>query len=260
MIVFSLIFAGPARPEDAQGIRSAREAKAQALRATLFHYYEKPTDFGRLLMDLDETGRGRLEFVLGFLAGVFAKHPDAIEVAKSTKLGRDTQSAVFQSPRLAEKYPEAIVAAKQWGWPLDQMTRIEPVPPLRQLRVEHRSILDALLGASLATGDEVYVRQIYDHYDSVASAGDVDIHDIVAVALLKPRSDKDGVEALKRKYSKNALKRLNLASWALAMLKGQAREHKFVAEALDRYAKEKPGSPTNEGFAQLRDEIAAKAR
>ncbi|MEJ0074144.1 MAG: hypothetical protein WDO17_01635 [Alphaproteobacteria bacterium] len=259
-IALSLILAAPARPQDRQSTLAAREAKAQELRITLYHYYEKPTDTGRLLMDLDETGWGRLEFVLGFLAGVFAKYPEAIEVAKGTKLGRETQSAVFHSLRLADRYSDAIAAARQWGWPLDQMTRVEMVTPLHQLKVEHRSTLDGLLGASLATGDEAYVRQIYDYYDGVVSAGDIDVRDIVATALLKPRSDKDAIEALKRKYSTEALKRLNLASWALVMLEGQAREHKFVAAALDRYAKEKLGSPTNEGFAQLRSAIAAKGR
>ena len=124
------------------------------------------------------------------------------------------------------------------------------------MKVEHRSILDALLGASFATGDEAYVRQIYDCYDSVASAGDVEVRDTVDAALLKPRRDKQAIEANKKKYSTDALKRLNLASWALLMLAGQAREHKFVADALDRYVKAQPNSPAAQGVNELRAAIA----
>src|SRR2546423_2320576 len=85
-IALSLILPSPACPQDRQSTLAAREAKAQELRVTLFHYYEKPIDVARLLMDLDETGRGRLEFVMGFLAGLFAKHAAAIEIAKGAKL------------------------------------------------------------------------------------------------------------------------------------------------------------------------------
>ena len=152
---------------------------------------------------------------------------------------------MVQSLRLADRHPDAIATAKQWGWPLDQMPTIKPVTPLRQLKAEHRATLDALWGASFATGDEAYVHQIYDCYDSVASTGEVNVRDIVAAGLLKPRRDKETIEAMEKKYSKEALKRLSLASWALVLLEGHAREHKFVAQALDRFAKEKPGSATN---------------
>lgn len=118
-------------------------------------------------------------------------------------------------------------------------------------------LVRCLLVASFATGDEAYVRPIYAYYGSVASLPGVDVRDIVAMVVLRHRPNKDAMDVITKKYPQDTLVRLVYAASALWSLESNGRQHKFVATALDRYAKEKPKSPATEGLAELRRAVAA---
>jgi hypothetical protein len=120
-------------------------------------------------------------------------------------------------------------------------------------------LFDVLWAASFATGDLAYVRLIYDYYDSVASMDGVDVRDLVAISILRGRPDKDAMKAIKRKYSQDTFMRVVFAASALWSLESNARQHGFVAAALDLYAKENPDSPTTLGLAEMRKAAAARA-
>jgi hypothetical protein len=259
LLAFVLAAAPQSRAQDARG--SANVPRAGTFAIAMNHYYEKPTDIAWLLGDWEQAGGPARDSMMGFLAGLFGKHPEQIKFATAAKLGRPAQAAVIQGLRLADRYPDAIAAAKRWNWPPEQMAPITPVRPLRQAKPTQPGSFDVLWAASFATGDEVYVRPIYDFYDSVASTAGVDVRDIVALVMLRVRRDRETFDAIKQKYPQETLVRVISASSALWSLESNARQHKFVAAALDRYAKERPGSPTTDGLTEMRKAAAAaKAR
>ncbi len=226
------------------------------LGATISRYYEKPVDLPRLLADWEQAGGPGRDSMMGFLAGLFTKRPEQIKTATAAKLGRPAQAAVIQGLRLAGRHPEAIAAAKSWDWTPEQMAPITPMRPLGEVKPTQPGSFDIFWAASFATGDEAYVRPIYDFYDAVAATDGIDVRDIVAVVTLRARRDTAGLEAIKQKYPDATFRRVVNASSAPWSLESNARQHKFVAAALDRYAKEKPGSPAIEGLAELRKAVA----
>ena len=77
-------------------------------------------------------------------------------------------------------------------------------------------------------------------------------------AISATRADKEAVEAIKTKYPQETFMRVVFASSALWSLESNARQHKFVAAALDRYTKGNPASAANQGLAEMRKEVAAR--
>ena len=256
VVVACLLAALPqSRAQDARGNPNA--PNIGTFGSAMTRYYETPSDLAWLLADWEQAGGPSRNAMMGFLAGLFAKHPERIKVATATKLGRQVQAAVVQGLLFADRYPEAIAAAKGWNWPPEQMAHIKPFTPLRQAKPTQPGTFDILWAASFATGDEAYVRPIYDFYDTVASMAGIDVRDMVTIVLMRGTRNKEAFDAIKQKYPQETLMRVISASSALWSLESNARQHTFVAAALDRYVKEKPGSPASEGVAEMRKAAAA---
>jgi hypothetical protein len=255
LLVCLLVALPQSRAQDARGGPNA--PNVGTFGSAMTRYYETPTDVAWLLADWEQAGGPSRDAMMGFLAGLFAKHPEQIKVATVTKLGRQAQVTVIQGLLFADRHPEAIAAAKGWNWPPEQMAHIKPLTPLRRAKPTQPGTFDILWAASFATGDEAYVRPIYDFYDAVASTTGVDVRDMVAIVLMRGRRNKEAFDAIKQKYPQETLIRVISASSALWSLESNARQHKFVATALDRYVKEKPGSPASEGVAEMRKAAAA---
>jgi hypothetical protein len=233
--------------------RSPEAAAAlKHLEAAITRYYERPVDVVKLLLDWEQlNGQGR-EALMGFLAGLFVKYPAQIQTLAGAKLGRHGQVVVIQGLRLADRYPEALGAAAGWGWPQEQIAHITPVIPLVKAKAEHPSSFDVLWSASFATGDHVYVRPIFDHYAAVAARQDIDVRDIVTLVMARHRPNKEAVETIGKKYSRDVALAVIVAAAALWSLESNARQHKFVAAALDRYTQERPDTPAVKGLHELR--------
>jgi hypothetical protein len=247
----SALSAQQTRP-DAKAVPSLRE-----LETAVSRYYEKPLDILQFLARWEQSGGPGRDAIMGFLAGVFVKHPAEIQrVTSAENLGRMAQAAVVQGLRLADRYPEALGAAAGWGWPQNQIEQIIPVRPLRQAAAEHPSTFDVLWAASFATGDEVYVRPIFDYYAATAGNWDIDVRDIVTIAIARHRPNKDAVEAIAKKYPRETTMRIVFAASALWSLESNARQHRFVADALDRYAKGHPHPTAERGLNELRAALA----
>ena len=226
---------------------------ATDLDRAISRYYEKPVNILILLSDLERSGVIGRDPLMGFFAGIFAKHPEQIRtVTAATSLGRQTQAMVVQGLRLAGRHADAVAAAKAWGWPPEQIAPITPVTPLRQAKANHPSSFDVLWAASFATGDPVYVRPIYDYYESVAALPGVDVRDLVSIMMLRHRPNKEAMEALKNKYSQETFVRVVFASSALWSLDSNARQHKFVAAALSEFQKGNAASPASAGLVEMR--------
>src|SRR5687767_2313380 len=94
-----LLLGATVSPLSAQQTRP--EAKAppslRELEAALSRYYEKPFDIPQLLVQWEQSGGPARDAMMGFLAGVFVKHPDEIKRATAaTNFGRMAQAAVIQ--------------------------------------------------------------------------------------------------------------------------------------------------------------------
>lgn len=218
----------------------------------LERYYEKPFDVPAYIQAWEKAGRQGPDAVLGFLAGVFTKSPQQVARVGALTLEKPAQIIVVQALRFAQKTDDARMTAQRWGWPVDELARIAPVPPLLKTRPEEPGHFDTFWGASFATGDAAYVRPIFDYYAGATTEPDVDVNDIVAVVVSRVKSDKDTMDIIARKYPRERLRWVVFAASALWSLDSNARQHKFVATALDAYVKESPTSPASKGIAALR--------
>jgi hypothetical protein len=250
----------PASPQPAPN-RSAAPQDLRELGNALSHYYEKPFDIAQFLAKWEPHGAPAREGTIGFLAGVFAKTPDEIpKVTAATSLGRRAQEVVIHGLRLADRHPEALSAAASWGWPQEHIASITPLRPLLQAPATQPGTFDVLWAASFATGDAAYVRPIFDYYASVAAQGGVDVQDIVTIVLARAGADKEKVQAIAKKYSRETFQKVVFASTALWSLGSNAGQHKFVAAALAQYLKAQPSSPAAKGFSELRAALANRQR
>ena len=230
----------------------SQAANLDELSAAVARYYEKPFDIPKFLSAWESSGARGTPGILGFLAGVCAKHPAKIHTRVTARLNRETQAVVIQSLRLAGRVADAKRAAEQWGWPPEQIAPITPVRPLREMKAEAPAHFDTFWGASFATGDAAYVRPIYDYFATIANQPDIDARDIVVVAVATHRRDADAVQAVAKKYPRDTTVRIIYAASALWSLESNGRQHKYAATALDRYTKENAGTAAIKALEQMR--------
>jgi len=155
-------------------------------------YYEKPFDVVTFLRAWEKAGRLGADAVLGFLAGVFTKHPKEVARMADVGLERAGQIIIVQALRFAQKTPEARAFTEKWGWSKEDIANIAPVAPLAQTRPEQPNHFDTLWGAAFATGDAAYVRPIYDYYAGVTREPDIEISQRAGLRHSWPRPDVDG--------------------------------------------------------------------
>ena len=242
----------PLSPQEARE-SPATQLNVRELGSALSHYYEKPFDIAEFLVKWEQSGAPARDGVMGFLAGVFATKPDEIaKVTAATNLGPTAQTAVVQGLRLADRYAEASGAASGWGWSKSQIEAITPARPLRQTTAEYPRTFDVLWAASFATGDAAYVRPIFNYYTSVAAQDGIDAQDIVTIVVARRSANKEAVQAIAKKYPRETFQKVVFASTALWSLESNARQHKFVAAALDQYLKAEPNSPVAKGVNEVR--------
>ncbi len=185
------------------------------LSRSMTYYYQRPSDPLALLRQWERLAQEPRDAMLGFLAALFIKDPGLIDSFTRAQLERKSQVMVIQALRLAGRLPEAIGAAAGWGWPQNQIAHITEIRRLGQAPAEHPRSFDVLWAASFAIGDAAYLRPIYEYYAAVAAQPGVDVHDIVTAVLAKQRNDKAALEALGKKYPREALLRVVFASSAL---------------------------------------------
>jgi hypothetical protein len=227
----------------------------EALHDAITYYYQRSSDVVSILTDWERSGSKAPNPLTGFLAGLFAKHPEQIEHVTDATLGLDAQIVVVRGLLLADGYDLAIAAAEKWGWPAEQVGNIVPHPALRGHKAENPEQFDLMWGASFATGDEAYVRPVFEYYSSAVDRQGVEVGDVVRLALAFRTEDKDAMIALRDKYSDDVFPRLVNATAALWSLESNSRQHKFVADAVNRFFQEQPGSAAASGFLELRKHL-----
>ena len=74
----------------------------------------------------------------------------------------------------------------------------------------------------------------------------------MTLAQARTRPSKEVSEALTKKYPRERLRWVVFAASALWSLDSNARQHRFVAAALDQFVKEAPNGPAAKGIAAMR--------
>lgn len=231
----------------------AQSMDSRQLETAMMRYYERPVDLLTILTSWEKLGGPGTDSMMGFLAGYFAKYPDKIEQVNRAPLGQKAQLLVVQGLRLADRANAAKVAAWHWNWPADEHAKIIAVTPLAKAKATGPQTFDVMWGASFATGDATYVRPIYDFLSGVMSEPGIDVSDIVTMVAVKHRvASQDAVKQMAGKYPKETFVRIAHASSALWSLESNARQHKFVAAALEQYAKQQPPSPAIKAIDDIR--------
>ena len=90
-------------------------------------YYEKPFDVVTFLRAWEKAGRLGADAVLGFLAGVFTKHPKEVARMADVGLERAGQIIIVQALRFAQKTPEARTFTEKWGWSKEDIANIKQI-------------------------------------------------------------------------------------------------------------------------------------
>jgi hypothetical protein len=257
--IFALLVLLPALAAPSASLaQSAQQAPAgsmdsRQLETAMMRYYERPVDLPTMLMSWEQLGGPGTDSMMGFLAGYFAKYPDRIPQVTKAPLGQKAQLFVVQGLRLADRTNEARAAAQQWNWPASEAARITPVEPLIKKKIAIAPHFDVMWGASFATGDAVYVRPIYDYLSAFFSEPGTDVGDVVTMVAFKHRvASQDAMKQLAGKYPKETFVRIAHASSALWSLESNARQHKFVAAALEQYAKQQPQNPAVKAIDDVR--------
>jgi hypothetical protein len=231
----------------------SRFATMHAAELAVSKYYEQPFEILEFLTAWEGFGHPGPEGTMGFLAGVFDKHPERIAAVINAKLNDPMQKLVINALRLAGRTAEAKRAAEQWKWPAEEIAKIPPTRrPLSSVKPQTPGQFDVFWGASFGTGDAIYVRPIYDYYVAVVTQQGVDAPDLITVVLSRFQRDKSGMEAVSKKYPRDTLVRVVYASSALWSLDSNAHQHKFVAAALEQYAKEAPDSAATATLKEMR--------
>jgi len=226
---------------------------ARQLGLAMTRYYERPVDIPNMLVMWEKLGRPGPESMIGFLAGLFTKHPDKIATAIKTPLELNTQVFIVAGLRLANRTHEAKAAGQQWGWSSEQIASITPVEPLATKKVATAGHFDVMWAASFATGDATYVRPIYEFFADFASQPGVDVRDAITMVMVKHGIiNRDAVKDLAKKYPQETFVRIAHASSALWSLESNARQHKFVAAALEQYAKQQPQNAAIKAIDEVR--------
>ena len=196
----------------------------------------------------------------GFFAAVCIAHPDQFPPMVPADLKPKTAAAISAAVRMCgnERVAVALEPTLDRSAP-DEQTRaaISSLPRLSELRVTQPTQFDILWSASFATANPAYVRPIYDFYVATTAQPGVDVHDIVAMVMLKFRPNKEALDAISAKYPRDTLIRIIYAASALWSLDSNARQHAFVATALSGYEKEAAGSVAVQGLAEVRKTVDA---
>lgn len=233
--------------------QSDQSMDLSALTVAMTRYYERPVDILTMLTSWEKLGGPGPDAMMGFLAGYFAKYPDRIPQVTKAPLGQKAQLFVVQGLRLADRVNDARVAAWHWNWPANEHAKITSVTPLAKAKATGAQVFDVMWGASFATGDATYVRPIYDFLSGIISEPGTDVSDIITMVAFKNRvASQDAVKLIAAKYPKETFVRIAHASSALWSLESNGRQHKFVATALEQYAKQQPQSPAIKALDEVR--------
>lgn len=198
--------------------------------------------------NIDTDARTKAPPVVGFLAALVSRHPGELDVLLPKTASPGTTRAIIYALQTGGQPAAAVARAEKAGWSAQEIsglknigTRPEAVP------IATPSDLDFHWGASFATGDQRFVRPIWQAYAAVANRGDVVADDIVATARAM-RDRTSGLRAIAERYGEKGFREIVLASAALWAMDSNMRQHAFIRAAVVELGRSHGNDPASRAF------------
>jgi len=194
--------------------------------------------------------------VAGFFAVVFRQHSDWID--RLVPDHPDTRTAVAMAAALRLSglpQTEPNLQSRLSAAGADPTLRVElaNLPPrLEELHVVTPTHLDVLWGASVASGDDRYVRMIADFFATTANHSELIAVDVAKTALAISGGPRDILGQLRGKYGDEGAREIVFAATAAWALASNAQQHSFVDKFLTEYIAANSGSPAAKTLSALR--------
>lgn len=177
------------------------------------------------------TTNAQLPPILGFLAGLFTKYPEKIDIFLTPEPGPRIRRAIVLALVMADQGEKAARQAKVWGIDIDP---IRNAARLSAVRLVAPGDFDLMWGASFATGEARYAEAVFDFFAAFANREDVEPEDIDTVANFRRTRNSDALKAVARKYGPDRAREMIAVGAALWSLRSNAQQHPFIQAAIEK--------------------------
>jgi hypothetical protein len=234
------------------GVSVVAAAHAEEPQADLTYFYRQPSPerVARIVAAFNASGSAEKPNagLVGFLAAVFLKYPDAIGRMIPAGLDPRVQAMVAAALWLGGQHARATEVLDDLRRSGNEAPNLVDFPAgLDAVRAQGAEQFDLLWGASFATGDPRYCAKILEQYARVANE-DGNAEDLVAI--VRARATNADLRWLAAKRGSAKFVELAVASSALWSLRSNALQHEFVRAMVDAYVKAHPGEPAAKALTQ----------
>jgi hypothetical protein len=180
--------------------------------------------------------------IMGFLAGLFIKHPDQVETFIEGQHSKGTQYVIAASLAFSGMNSRAIEFAKRYGWPKPFQSTLGELRNLELMEVTQASTQDLMWGASFATGSKKYPNKVINALANGIKTGSFELRDILRSSVFSKLEKKNGRKALLKKYGERKFIELTLMGAALWSVASNAGQHEFVFQTVTERINQDPES------------------
>ena len=255
-----LLGSGPARAQQAPPAAHQGSAAVGKHDLQLMFFYKDPRP-DRLVGLLEELqGRSDLQwdgFVVpaGVLAVVFRKHPTSIDKLLPRTMTARTAEVVTAALTLAgsraslQRLRPRLAAAGSDPTLKAEFAELPDHP--EKVVIRTGTHLDLVWGAAFATGDERFPTMIASFVAQTANRSELVAIDVALVAVALSGGPRDILGTLRSKYGDQGAREIVIAATGLWALGSNARQHPFVASAVEKYVQAHSGTPANKALSVI---------
>ncbi len=180
--------------------------------------------------------------VIGFLAGLFWRHPERVAGWISGTHDKPTQQVIVWALIMSDHKAYVREFALRHGWsPEDADAYAGKDVTLQTLTINSASALDIYWGASFATGSPIFVKPIIKKFAEALESRKFALEDLITLA----RSDRRSQEkhrGVANKYPQDSLEELAVYAAALWALGSNGKQQKFIADVIAERIAAEPNS------------------
>ena len=221
-------------------VQGASVVQAASFDQVMSNYYRSPdpAQIQDVLAELNasrvlETKKSTISPAIGFFAALFKRHPDHVETWISGSYRPRMQHVIAAALNLAGARDEARAYARSHGFYDAVAINFEKNIKLEEMGLRSSSDLDAMWGASFASGEDVYVRRIFDMLERELASGRYSEDDVIqALDVMEGRGNKAELEAMYKKYGRSGFVNVIMMTSAAWSIRSNAKQHEFIAVAV----------------------------
>jgi hypothetical protein len=166
-------------PAQSQGLTPFLDPSDKALSARVSTFYrspnlqEVPDLVSRWAASASAQRNDGIPPMVGFVAGLAVKYPDKIMSMFPASLSPKGRHVAVLGVRVGGLKDRAQQLARSYGWSEEEIAKAGQGGVIQSVRITSANDLDILWGASFASGDARYVRQILDFYAGVVNRKEI---------------------------------------------------------------------------------------